>query len=315
MTTNITVTEGAVGLGGIGGVIGFMFAGPIGAAAGAAIGAGLGAGAADLMMKKKLVIPPPALSIHSPPPPAAVQSLIPLIGKAPIKPMIPQPPSPQLDISAQQMAAVAMNVALAAHGYKSADMPLYMAFQRTAGLAVDGHPGKATMNKLAQILVGANVNMASVPTYPWLAAGAYDGVNAPTAQDWAGWSDDQTATFTKSVVEAVPGTLLSAPPIALVEHLGVMPTASQVAAVIPMIIGAKVVTNQDVQRALNQLGIPNPLLVADGIIGNKSIAAIKTFQNSNHLVVDGVAGPKTKAALQTALAGASAYPPGYSGVY
>jgi hypothetical protein len=300
MTTNITVKQGAVGGGGAGAIAGFMILGPVGALAGAAIGAGLGAGVADIMMKNKLVIPPPAPSPHSPPAPAPTPSI--LGGTSPVKPMGPQPASAPVDNSIQQVTAVAMNTALASHGYKKADMPLYMAFQRAAGLAVDGLPGRNTMNKLGQVLIGANVSMAQVPLYDWHSTGAYDGVNAPTAQDWNGWSNEQGNMFAKSLVAAAPGILPTAPPISLVDIVGT-PTASQVAAVIPMLMGATVVTNQDVQRALNQLNIASPLLVADGIIGPKSIAAIKTFQNSHHLVVDGIPGPITKAALTAALVG------------
>ena len=301
MTTNITPTEGAVGLGGIGAAIGFMFGGPIGALAGAALGAGTGVGIVDLVMKKKLVIPPAAPSIHSPPTPMPVPSI--LGGTTPVKPMAPQPASPPTVAPIQQMAAVAMNAALAAHGYKKADMSLYMAFQRAAGLIVDGLPGESTMRKLGEVLVGANVNMADVHVYPWHSTGAYDGSNAPTAQEWNGWSDVQSNTFINSLLQAAPGVLPSAPPIAIIDSGGT-PTASQVAAVIPMVMGMAVVTNQDVQRALNQLGFATPLLVADGIMGPKSQAATKAFQTSRHLTVDGIAGPITKTALTAALAGA-----------
>ncbi len=57
----------------------------------------------------------------------------------------------------------------------------------------------------------------------------------------------------------------------------------------------------DVQRALNTLGVARPPLVEDGQLGPKTIAAIKSFQSSHHLVVDGTAGIATKAALSAAL--------------
>lgn len=63
---------------------------------------------------------------------------------------------------------------------------------------------------------------------------------------------------------------------------------------------ASIVSNRDVQHALNLLGA-SPALTEDGKIGPKSIAAIKAFQITHGLVSDGVAGPKTKAALQVAL--------------
>jgi peptidoglycan hydrolase-like protein with peptidoglycan-binding domain len=61
-----------------------------------------------------------------------------------------------------------------------------------------------------------------------------------------------------------------------------------------------VVTNKDVQHALNLLGA-NPPLQEDGVLGPKSVAAIKTFQLTHGLVADGVAGPKTKTGLAAAL--------------
>jgi len=54
------------------------------------------------------------------------------------------------------------------------------------------------------------------------------------------------------------------------------------------------------QRALNALGAKPPLKI-DGIIGNKTTAAIKAFQIASGLVADGVAGPKTLTALQYAV--------------
>jgi peptidoglycan hydrolase-like protein with peptidoglycan-binding domain len=54
------------------------------------------------------------------------------------------------------------------------------------------------------------------------------------------------------------------------------------------------------QRALNALGA-SPKLKLDGIIGQKTTAAIKAFQISQGLVADGIAGPKTITALQAAV--------------
>lgn len=50
----------------------------------------------------------------------------------------------------------------------------------------------------------------------------------------------------------------------------------------------------NIQNLLNKFGYG---LVADGIIGPKTMAAIKDFQAKNGLVVDGIVGPKTMAAL------------------
>ena len=79
-----------------------------------------------------------------------------------------------------------MASALAAHGYRQVDMPLYMAFQRAAGLTADGYPGPSTMGALKNALTAAGIPMPNVLVYPWRSTGAYDGVNAPTAAQWTG---------------------------------------------------------------------------------------------------------------------------------
>jgi peptidoglycan hydrolase-like protein with peptidoglycan-binding domain len=61
-----------------------------------------------------------------------------------------------------------------------------------------------------------------------------------------------------------------------------------------------IVSNQDIQHALNLLGATPPL-VEDGNLGPIGIAAIKAFQMSHGLLVDGIAGPMVKTALQMAL--------------
>jgi hypothetical protein len=85
-----------------------------------------------------------------------------------------------------QQAAVAMNAALTAHGYKRADQPLYRAFQSAAGLAADGFPGARTMGQLQTVLSGLGITLAPVKIYPWSASGGFDGVNAPTLAEWTG---------------------------------------------------------------------------------------------------------------------------------
>ena len=66
-------------------------------------------------------------------------------------------------------------------------------------------------------------------------------------------------------------------------------------------VNTAVVTNKDIQHALNLLGA-SPPLQEDGALGPKSVAAIKTFQITHGLTPDGVAGPKTKTGLSAALA-------------
>jgi hypothetical protein len=94
-----------------------------------------------------------------------------------------QPPPAQ---GALTQAAIAMNNALLAHGYKRGDQPLYRAFQSAAGLSPDGFPGQATMNALFNALAAAGELPAPVKIYPWLRSGGFDGVNAPTWAEWTG---------------------------------------------------------------------------------------------------------------------------------
>ena len=56
----------------------------------------------------------------------------------------------------------------------------------------------------------------------------------------------------------------------------------------------------NVQTVLNQVLVPSPNLVVDGKIGKKTIQAIQIFQALNGLVADGVPGTKTRAALESA---------------
>lgn len=121
------------------------------------------------------------------PPPVPVTAPV-----APPPPIVTPVPTPAPTTSsgyssAQIAAATAMNSALSAHGYKEADQPLYRAFQHAMGLTADGYPGSGTMGKLRAVLAAAGIPMATVPVYPWR-AGAYDGVNAPTAASWSGAS-------------------------------------------------------------------------------------------------------------------------------
>ena len=58
-------------------------------------------------------------------------------------------------------------------------------------------------------------------------------------------------------------------------------------------------TAKDVQAALIALGYECG--VVDGIVGEKTNAAIKKFQKDNHLIVDGVAGVVTRGRLEELL--------------
>lgn len=108
-----------------------------------------------------------------------------------------------IDDPATQAAATAMNNALLAHGYKYADMALYKAFQQLAGLAADGFPGTQTMTELKDVLFAMGVEIAPVPVYPW-APGAYDGVNAPTAAQWAAPTAPSGGNVPQTTPEVVP---------------------------------------------------------------------------------------------------------------
>jgi len=58
---------------------------------------------------------------------------------------------------------------------------------------------------------------------------------------------------------------------------------------------------KDVQRTLNTLGYAKPPLKEDGILGPKTIAAIRTFQSKNKLTINGSVNDTTKAALSASL--------------
>lgn len=57
----------------------------------------------------------------------------------------------------------------------------------------------------------------------------------------------------------------------------------------------KTYTIEDIQNALNHYGFSVGGI--DGILGRRTLAAIKAFQIDRHLDVDGIVGPKTLAAL------------------
>lgn len=89
-----------------------------------------------------------------------------------------------------------MNAAIAANGLRKVDMPIYEAFQTSAGIGVDGFVGPTTAAALEAALAaeGAKISpkalRADGTPYPWLAStgddncSAYDGTNAPLASQW-----------------------------------------------------------------------------------------------------------------------------------
>jgi peptidoglycan hydrolase-like protein with peptidoglycan-binding domain len=107
----------------------------------------------------------------------------------------------------------------------------------------------------------------------------------------------------KAIEHALANVTLSGPPV------GQFPTvqAATVDTVSRLTHAATqipILAPTDIQRALNALGA-KPALVLDGVVGRKTIAAIKAFQITQGLVSDGVAGTKTLTALQAAVDPAS----------
>jgi hypothetical protein len=91
---------------------------------------------------------------------------------------------PPVGASPLQRTAIAMNNALATHGYRQADMGLYQSFQHAVGVDANGYPGPITMDRLKAILTAMGLPLAQVPVYPWHSQGSYDGVNAPPQGSW-----------------------------------------------------------------------------------------------------------------------------------
>jgi hypothetical protein len=105
--------------------------------------------------------------------------------------------------ASEQAAAVAMNNALLAHGYKSADQGVYRAFQAQEGITPDGFPGSTTMQYLKDVLFSMGIEIAPVKVYTWSASGGYDGVNAPSQAEWLGGGG---STLPVIVVPGSPST-------------------------------------------------------------------------------------------------------------
>jgi murein L,D-transpeptidase YcbB/YkuD len=115
-------------------------------------------------------------------------------------------------LTSTQKTALQMNVALASHGYKQADMPLYQAFQSAVSLPADGYPGPTTMARLKGALSTVpGIAMAPVRIYPWATkpgTSGYDGINAPTWLEWTG-----AASPIAPAPPAPPVPIAAAPPV------------------------------------------------------------------------------------------------------
>ena len=87
---------------------------------------------------------------------------------------------------------------------------------------------------------------------------------------------------------------LASPNRAIGQAQQVMNATVQSAAQLP------IVTNKDIQHALNMLGA-QPTLLEDGKIDRVSVAAIKAFQLLHGMPVDGIASPAVRTALMLAM--------------
>lgn len=193
-------------------------------------------------------------------------------------------PTPAATMSTVQKAAVNMNVALQSRGYKQADQGIYRSFQSAAGLGPDGFPGLGTMGKLAQVIATIpGVAMTTVRRYPWHTMPGitgYDGVNAPTWQEWTGQAPPMPAPVIPVPVPA---------PVAPVVPLPIpgMP------AVVPAALDPTTATAIAMNQALSMHGYN----IADQPL-------YKAFQASQGMTPDGFPGLGTMGKLQQVLAGA-----------
>ena len=133
----------------------------------------------------------------------------------PVVPPPVVPPGPEPSHTPAQTTALAMNVALGTHGYKLADQALYRAFQKAVGITADGFPGTGTMGKLSATLATLGLSLAPVKVYPWKSmpgTSGYNGVNAPTWQEWTGQAAPVPGPTPIAPVPPSPGPL-PAPPI------------------------------------------------------------------------------------------------------
>jgi hypothetical protein len=156
-------------------------------------------------------------------------------------------------------------------------------------------------------LVAEVVRGGSKGVTAWRVKGQKPGTVAPTA--------DAAARMPLRIVQTPPKTYAPAtgpapaPSVYAKAPAAATPATAPTIARTPQAAAAPlaVTTTQDVQSALNTLGVASPPLVVDGKAGPLTAAAVKRFQSMHPpLVVDGIAGPLTKAALGNALASSQA---------
>jgi len=221
-----------------------------------------------------------------PPPPAPAPT-----------PVGPQPaPTPVVVQTPVQAAAVAMTNALNAHGYKLADQPLYKQFQTLAKTTADGFPGTGTMALLKSVLSSMSppLPMPNVPIYPWKAAPGYDGVNAPTLQQWTGQAPGPVVVTPGQAVPTPSVSPPSGPPLPVQPYPGTGAWQTNSAYIARY------------QAALMFLGYSVGPTGADGKYGPNTAAAVKAFQADHGLTQDSEAGAATAAALDAATSAPSA---------
>ena len=316
MTAMSATTKGYLAEGGgvlAGAVAGFFIAGPLGALAGAAVGFGVGdalktaggatfaasatntsppqleilpngtkipAGLTGLQRSDAIIAALPVTVIHNDPVTGKKKMTFSLSGGH----VAGESDVPPCNSSQVGHVAMKMNEALQQNGYKKADMPLYMAFQHVAGLPKTGYPDDNTMHALAACLTPCGVPMAQLPLYPWHPGRAYDGQNAPSAEEWLGNAKWRGHSL----------------PISAVDAKG-KPTGSQVVAMIPLPKTAHISSVQDLQRALNQTGFARPPLHADGSGDAATVRAIQAYQKAHGIPVTGMMDQHLVSSLESTL--------------
>jgi peptidoglycan hydrolase-like protein with peptidoglycan-binding domain len=212
-----------------------------------------------------------------------------LCSAPPIAPVAPRPATPAG--SPLQLAAIAMNAALSAHGYKQSDQPLYRAFQSAAGLGADGFPGSNTMHALAGVLQAMGQSVAPVKVYPWSSRGGYDGVNAPTQAEWSGAPRARPAAAPQPMPGGKPGPVLPYPGAGAWQSNA--PYISRYQSSLTYLAHAFNVPEWDPQGV-------------DGKAGPNTLAAVTAFQTAHGLTPDGKAGAETATQLDALVATAAA---------
>jgi peptidoglycan hydrolase-like protein with peptidoglycan-binding domain len=232
----------------------------------------------------------PGGSVFVPPTPAVVPAVV------PPAPDVPPPPVAHVVVRTPvQTAAVAMASALNAHGYKQADQGLYKAFQAAAGTTADGYPGTGTMGRLRTTLASVGLPMPDVKIYVWKSmpgTSGYDGINAPTWQEWSGTAPAVPAWYPPPAPGPYAPAVAPGAPVRVQPYPGPGAYKTDAAYITRYQTALTVLAQQD--PAYDPGGV-------DGKFGPNTQAAVKRFQFDHNLApVDGFAGAATAAALDAA---------------